>query len=767
MDNACIIAGIVEKIVFRNEENGYTIALVQLDKDCEDQKPKEIHKKTVTCVGTLLTARPFDHRTFTGSWTCHPRYGQQFAFTESESILPSTIEEITHFLTSGIIEGLGEKSAKRLVNAFGEKTFEILDCHPENVLTVKGLSQKTAQNICKSWAEHRLQRNLMHFLQPFGISLAKTTFILNKFGADALACIKSNPYLLCLDVPDISFDTADALAATLDLAKYNPDRLKAYVVTLLKTAATHGHLYQPRMTLETRLNKLLQRSSWQTHRSEGEADEDWHEEDEPEAKASDQDFSWLFACLEEEKRIICEDLEDDMGLLIAAVFLAPYYLYEEKIAEYILNILCAPKSTTFKEPRATAEEIIKKEQDALAAEQCEAVIMASESKMLVITGGPGTGKTTIIKAIIHLFETQKARIELAAPTGRAARRMQETTGYPAKTLHRLLKFTSTGNSCEYCEGNPIACDVIIVDEASMMDAAIFYHLLCAVPLGATVILVGDIFQLPSVGPGMVLSDIIGSGVVPVVKLTRIFRQSAESAIVRYAHMINEGEIPPFKNDHEKRTDFYFIEDNDPDHVAKTISDLVSLRLPAYYHFDVEDIQVLSPMRKGSVGVIALNSRLQDVLNPQKINVQCQNGEFRLYDKVMQIRNNYEKEVFNGDIGTIIALDSKARKLTVKFDDANVDYEFGELDELVTAYAISIHKSQGSEYPVVIIPLVMSHYWMLQRNLLYTGVTRGKKLVVLIGERQALFHAIEHTTTVLRLSSLKNRIRSLAQAIRAL
>ncbi|MBO4336219.1 MAG: ATP-dependent RecD-like DNA helicase [Desulfovibrio sp.] len=776
MEDPCILSGILEKIIFRNEENGYSIVLLELDKTAretlKDEELVDNVKKTLICVGSLLEAKPFAHLQLTGTFTRHPRYGLQFAFTKSEEILPSTTEGISLFLTSGIIEGLGEKTAERIVKAFGQDTFTILDQDPKRLFSIPGISQKTCEKIVSSWAAHTLQRNLMLFLQPFGISIAKTSFILHKFGPDALEQIKTNPYLLCLEVPDISFHTADAIAATLNLAKDNPMRQKAYLITLLYQAAGHGHLYQYKNCLEENLSRLLNSTSWQMGQSKentAESEEDWSEDIRDEAEGypeqTEQHYAEIFQSLENEERIVCEDLTDDFGTEHTAVYLSQYYHYENKIAEYILNILCAPKSISLRNPKALASDIIQKEALVLAAEQCEAVLMAAESKILVITGGPGTGKTTIIKAIIRLFATQKARIELAAPTGRAARRMQEATGYAAKTIHRLLKFSASGNICEYDESNPIACDVLIIDEASMMDVSIFYHLLCAVPLGATLIIVGDIFQLPSVGPGMVLSDIIGSGVVPVVKLARIFRQSAESAIVRYAHMINEGEIPPFKNDQQKRTDFYFIEENDPQLVAQTISDLVSLRLPAYYHFAVQDIQVLSPMRKGDCGVLALNRRLQDALNPQKIKVQRQSGEYRLYDKVMQIRNDYEKEVFNGDIGTIVDLDLKARKLTVQFDDLMADYDFSELDALITAYAISIHKSQGSEYPAVIIPLVLEHRWMLQRNLLYTGVTRGKQLVVLIGERQALFHAIENTKTILRMSSLKTRIRQLAEAVR--
>ncbi|MCR5813772.1 MAG: ATP-dependent RecD-like DNA helicase [Desulfovibrio sp.] len=774
MDDACVLSGVLEKIVFRNEENGYSIVLVKVDKDSLEMLANELKeestKKTVTCVGSLLEAKPFAHIQFTGSFTRHPRYGLQFTFSQYEEILPSTLEGITDFLRSGIIEGLGEKTAANIVKAFGPDTFTILDKEPERIFSVENISKKTCETICRSWAEHRLQRNLMLFLRPSGISIAKTSFILSKFGPTALEQIKANPYLLCLEVPDISFHTADALAASLNLAKDHPLRQKAYLITLLRQAASHGHLYQPKDLLEDRLSSLLSQSSWQTGQNrdaEVEPEEEW-QEDLPKAGSAAQaipDCDQLFQSLEAENRIVCEEIEDDFGTKLTAVFLSVYHHFENKIAENILNILCAPKSITLRNPQVIAENIIKKEEFVLAPEQCEAVIMAAESKMLVITGGPGTGKTTIINAIIHLFETQKARIELAAPTGRAARRMQEATGRTAKTIHRLLKFSASGNICEYDENNPIACDVLIVDEASMMDVSIFYHLLCAVPLGATVIIVGDIFQLPSVGPGMVLSDIIGSGIVPVVKLTHIFRQSEESAIVRYAHMINQGEIPPFKNDHKNRTDFYFIEEDDPTHLAQTISDLVSMRLPAYYHFDVNDIQVLSPMRKGDCGVLALNRKLQDALNPQKYKVQRTNGEFRLYDKVMQIRNDYEKEVFNGDIGTIIDLNTKARRLTVQFDELKAEYDFSELDALITAYAISIHKSQGSEYPAVVIPLVMAHRWMLQRNLLYTAVTRGKKLVVLVGERQALFHAIDNNRTIFRMSHLKARIRQLAEFIR--
>ncbi len=458
--------------------------------------------------------------------------------------------------------------------------------------------------------------------------------------------------------------------------------------------------------------------------------------------------------LERDGRIVCEPYNDEMG-----IYLARYYHYESKISYYLKRILHSPKSVHFKNAEEIITEVIKSLPIDMAVEQEEAVLTSTKSKVMVLTGGPGTGKTTIINAIIKVFEKVKAKILLAAPTGRAAKRMAEATGREAKTIHRLLEFNPSEDGFVRNENNPLACSLMIVDEASMMDTLLFYHLLKAAPLGATILLVGDVYQLPSVGPGNVLKDIIASRAVPVVELTEIFRQSAESEIIRNAHLINHGEVPFLDSSKDRPSDFYFISQNDPEKAAELIVNLVKDHIPRRFGFNsVDEIQVLTPMHKGSVGSSNLNTLLQKALVPERAE-HLQRGEriFCLGDKVMQIRNNYEKDVYNGDIGRVIIMDTKERTLTVRYDERNVPYEFDQLDEVVPAYAISIHKSQGSEYPAVVIPLMVQHYMLLQRNLIYTGVTRGKSLVIIVGEKKALHMAINNNRTHKRFTRLCERL----------
>ena len=479
--------------------------------------------------------------------------------------------------------------------------------------------------------------------------------------------------------------------------------------------------------------------------------------------------------LEQEERVVRESLDELPGRLPAvfredgeeaeapevAVYLRRYHHYESKTAFYLHRLLHSPKAVRFAEPDALVEKVTESLSISLAPEQLEAVRTAARSKVMVLTGGPGTGKTTIINAIIRLFAEVKAKILLAAPTGRAAKRMSETSGREARTIHRLLEYSPQEDGFARNEDNPLACGLLVVDEASMMDTLLFYHLLKAVPMGATVVLVGDVHQLPSVGPGNVLADIIASGAVPVVELTEIFRQSAESEIICNAHLINKGQVPSLESSKDRLSDFYFIHQNDPERAADMVVDLVRNHIPRRFGLDpVNDIQVLTPMHKGAVGAAQLNLRLQASLNPNGLEVRRGERSFRLHDKVMQIRNNYDKDVFNGDVGRIVFLDGKERTLSVRYDDRVVPYDFEELDELTPAYAISIHKSQGSEYPAVVIPLMMQHYVLLQRNLVYTGVTRGKKLVVLVGESRALHMAVKNNKTRTRHTRLALRLQPL-------
>ena len=464
------------------------------------------------------------------------------------------------------------------------------------------------------------------------------------------------------------------------------------------------------------------------------------------------------AALETDERIVREELDMPGALGEMGVYMRRYHHCESKTAFYIQRLLRSPKSVRFEKPDALVDKVVGELNISLAPEQLEAVRTAARSKVMVLTGGPGTGKTTIINAIIKLFGEVRARILLAAPTGRAAKRMSETSGRESRTIHRLLEYSPKEDGFARNEDNPLACGLLVVDEASMMDTLLFYHLLKAVPLGATLVLVVDVHQLPSVGPGNVLSDIITSGVVPVVELTEIFRQSAESEIICNAHLINKGEIPSLESSKERLSDFYFIHQNDAEKAAELIVDLVRNHIPRRFNLDpVDDIQVLTPMHKGAVGAGRMNASLQEALNPHGIEVRRGDRCFRLHDKVMQIRNNYDKDVFNGDMGRISFMDVRERTLSITFDERVVPYEFDELDEIAPAYAISIHKSQGSEYPAVVIPVMMQHYVLLQRNLIYTGVTRGKKLVILVGESRALHMAVKNNKTRKRFTRLAQRL----------
>ena len=746
------IEGEITTINFHNPTNGYTVLKIMpfKKKGCK-KSTAESDDSEITCVGTSLEPKIGAHFKLSGTWGSHPKYGRQFKFSSYEELLPQSKAAIEDYLASGYIKGVDKILAKRIVRRFGTKTLEIIDTTPELLLEIKGIGDETCKAIIDSWNEHKTSRDLILFLKPLGFSMALCAAILRIFGPGAINTIKQNPYRLALDVPGIGFTMADNLGRFLKFPDDNPLRREAYVICYLKRSTHNGNVYLPKDKLSQEASKFL--------------------------NCQPLDFEELLNTLLVQRRIVIEqksDWQDELALLgdknlkaalppdleamagEVAIYLPPYYNFEVQTARAINRILYAPKSVHIYNPEALADYIIARQEIKLAEEQCTAVKMAAESKILIVTGGPGTGKTTIINAIIELFKTEKAKIALAAPTGRAAKRMYEATKEEAKTIHRMLEYSPQTQAFTRTNENPLDCDLLIVDEASMLDIALAAHLFLAIPDGCTVVLVGDICQLPSVGPGSVLSDIINSKIVPIVRLTQIFRQSAESAIVRNAHKINNGEVPPVN---EKNSDFFFLIEDDPEKSAQTIVDLVARRLPSHYHFDIlNDIQVLSPMHKGEVGITKLNKLLQEKLNPNNIQVARGDYIYRLNDKVMQIHNDYAKDVFNGDMGIITSLDINNRVLQITYDeDKVIVYEFDELENIIPAYAISIHKSQGSEYPCVIIPMSLSHYWMLERNLIYTGVTRGKKLVVLIGERAAFLKAVQTNTMRKRFSRLWLRL----------
>ena len=728
------LTGTVERVVFHNEENGYTVlrllpASVNSGNGSAGlTRPRD----PVSCIGHMVNPQAGVQLKVSGRWVNNPKFGRQIEFQNAEEKLPATSEGIRLYLASGLIKGVGEEMAGRIVEAFGTDTIRILDEEPERLLKVRGVGSKSLDRIRTSWAEHRGMRDLLLFLQPHGITPAYAVRIYRAYGTEALAIVRENPYRLAMDIHGIGFVTADAAASKLGFEHDHPLRVQAGTLYVLQKATDDGNVYLPQAELTDAVCAQL-------GVDEGLVDD-------------------ALTALETDERIVREELDMPDAAGEVGVYMRRYHHCESKTAFYIQRLLRSPKSVRFEKPDALVDKVVGELNISLAAEQLEAVRTAARSKVMVLTGGPGTGKTTIINAIIKLFGEVRARILLAAPTGRAAKRMSETSGRESRTIHRLLEYSPKEDGFARNEDNPLACGLLVVDEASMMDTLLFYHLLKAVPLGATLVLVGDVHQLPSVGPGNVLSDIITSGVVPVVELTEIFRQSAESEIICNAHLINKGEIPSLESSKERLSDFYFIHQNDADKAAELIVDLVRNHIPRRFNLDpVDDIQVLTPMHKGAVGAGRMNASLQEALNPHGIEVRRGDRCFRLHDKVMQIRNNYDKDVFNGDMGRISFMDVRERTLSITFDERVVPYDFDELDEIAPAYAISIHKSQGSEYPAVVIPVMMQHYVLLQRNLIYTGVTRGKKLVILVGESRALHTAIKNNKTRKRFTRLAQRL----------
>lgn len=716
------LRGTLERVVFHNADNGYSVLRVKVQGKSDP----------VTVVGVMVAPQPGIGMQAFGTWINDARFGRQFKMERFETLLPASLEGIRHYLGSGLIKGVGPRLAGRIVESFGTGTFQVLDEDPDQLSAIKGISPRLVSTIKTAWAEHKGIRELIMFLQPHGVSTSYAVRIFRHYGTDALAVVRENPYRLAMDIHGIGFLTADTVAMKLGFTHDSAIRAEAGLLYVLRRVTDEGNVFFP-------YDKLVHQTA---------------DELGVETALLEDALRSLVA----DERIVIDTLTADDGAPFDGVYLSRYHHCESKIAFYLHRILHSPKSVRFTEPETMLEKVLGMLPIALAEEQIEAARSSLGGKIVVITGGPGTGKTTVINAIIKLFQTAKGKVLLAAPTGRAAKRMSETSGLESKTIHRLLEYSPKEDGFARNENNPLACGLLVVDEASMLDTLLMYHLLKAVPLGATLVLVGDVNQLPSVGPGNVLKDIIHSGVVEVVRLTEVFRQAAASEIIMNAHRINQGEVPPLMPPSQGLSDFYFIRQDDPEKCADMIVELVRDHIPRRFKFDpVDDIQVLTPMHKGSAGVAALNNRLQAALNVQTQKVQRGERQYRLDDKVMQLRNNYDKDVFNGDIGRICYVNSDDRELTVRYEDRNVLYSFEELDEISPAYAISVHKSQGSEYPAVVIPILTQHYMLLQRNLVYTAVTRGKRLVVLVGSVRALHMAVSNNKTHKRYTWLNKRL----------
>ncbi len=721
-DNTVEIRGSIERIVFHNEENGYTIFRLRPENKLDLE----------TLVGTMQSPQAGTQIKVRGRYTVHPKFGKQLQMESYIEERPSSVEGIRAFLASGCIRGIGKKWAEKIVSHFGSDTFNILDHDPDRMLEIPRFGQKRLTAVKLSWAEHQGVRELMIFLQEHGIGASFAFRIYKHYERHAIEIVKENPYRLAMDVFGIGFHTADMLAMKLGFDSNCLLRAEAGLLYMLMELSSEGHIYYPE-------DKLIEKTSGDLNIDSGLVAE-------------------ALTNLQKEERIVIDELDDHRG-----VYLYRHYFYESKIAFYLKRLLNSPRTACFKNVEATINTVLSKMKIELAEEQLEAVHTATKSKIMVLTGGPGTGKTTILNAIIKVFQSIGAKVLLAAPTGRAAKRMTETSGVEAKTIHRLLEFSPKEEGFGRNENNPLACALLVVDEASMMDTMLMYHLIKAAPMGATLIFVGDVNQLPSVGPGNVLRDIIASGTVPVVELIEVFRQAAESDIICNAHLINKGELPYFRSG--LKTDFYLFKQENGEECAELIVDLVKNRIPKRFGFAPEEIQVLCPMTKGSTGTLNLNKELQQALNPSPRQIVRGDKIFKLNDKVMQIRNNYDKDVFNGDMGYIIIINAEERELTIRFDERNIIYDFEELDEIVPAYAITIHKSQGAEYPVVIVPLLMQHFVMLERNLIYTAVTRGKKMVVLVGQMKALAMGVKNNKIRKRYTWLAKRLALDEHALR--
>lgn len=699
---------VIEHITYQNSDNGYSVMKVKV----------KGYNNLVTLVGNLLEVPVGSVLQCDGEWKVDKRYGQQFLCESWQEVMPATVYGIEKYLGSGLVKGIGPKYAKLIVNKFGTDTIDIIEGDIKRLYEVDGIGKKRVEQIQESWMKQKEIKNVMIFLQGFGISSAYATKIYKQYGKESIDKVKDNPYRLADDIWGIGFKSADRIAEKMGYGKNDPQRCRSGILYTLSQLSNEGHCYAEEEQLVDAAKKLLEA------------------EEEPICEAMDQ-------------MIAAEDLiQDD-----EAIYLPSFYYAECGTAKRLRVLADAAEGTLFSATFNLAQ--LQRETGIEYDEvQVQAIRQAVESKVMVLTGGPGTGKTTTTKAIIAALQSAGMSILLAAPTGRAAKRMTEATGMESKTIHRLLEF-SPQEGYKRNEENPLEGDVLIVDECSMIDILLMNNLTKAIPVNMRLILVGDIDQLPSVGAGNVLRDIIDSRIIPVVRLTRIFRQAQSSRIVMSAHAIDQGRFPDISNG--KSTDFFFIKMDDPEQVAHSIVDLVRNRLPDAYEESTSCIQVLTPMQRGVVGAANLNLLLQQALNSNSASLNRGGYAFKQGDRVMQLRNNYDKKVYNGDLGYVEAVDMEERTLLVDFEGISVTYEVSELDELTLAYATTIHKAQGSEYPIVVMPVLMTHFVMLQRNLIYTGITRAKKICVLIGQTKALAYAIRNMTVLQRNTKLKERL----------
>jgi len=712
------LRGFVERVTFHTEETGYSVLKVKPERGGE----------TVTVLGRTPRVVAGENIEATGEWVQNADWGRQLKADHIKLTPPDSLDGLVRYLGSGLIAGIGPKYAKKVVEKFGTGVFDIIENYSARLEEVGGVGKKRRQEIRDSWMKQKSVHGIMIFLHERGISTARALRIFKTYGEDALEVLKTNPYRLAIDIHGVGFKTADEIAAHMGMVAEAPHRIQAGILHALQTGSEHGHACLPLAAVQEEAEKILGIGG-QLIESELRA--------------------MLTLDLVRQERVAGETL----------VYLPHLMRAEQRIAQIMRELVAVPASHPPMDEDKALEWFAQKSGMSLAESQQRAVREALRQRVLIITGGPGVGKTTIVRAILAILTAKKVRAVLAAPTGRAAQRLHETTGIEARTLHRLLEYQGEGTWGRNSQ-KPLDGDLFIIDETSMVDTSLMAHLLQALPKGAHLLLVGDADQLPSVGPGAVLQDLIASGVVPTVKLTEIFRQATESRIITAAHMINQGQMPDLKPAPDG--DFFFIERGSPEEIQQTIVQLARERLPAKYGFDPgHDIQVLCPMNRQSLGTRTMNALLQQALNPpseMKYEVERFEQTYRVGDKVIQTRNNYDKEVFNGDIGHISSIETGPVKVIVNFGPhGTAEYETGELDELQLAYAITIHKSQGSEFPCIIIPLSMAQFIMLERSLVYTGITRGKKLVVIVGEPKSLYLAVQKDGAHKRWTGLQARL----------
>jgi len=709
--------GTIEQIVFYNPENGYSVCRFSLEDG-----------HLVTLVGQFPPLSPGEVLKVRGQWELNPKFGQQFKVDNFNLVLPSSIKGIEKFLSSGLIKGIGPVLARRIIKRFGLKTMEVLSSNPERMIEVEGVGQAKLREIKKSWAEHSDIRDLIIFLQGHGVSTNLATKIYHQYGERAFQVLKSNPYQLCLDIWGIGFKTADQIALKLGVEPTSFERIKAFILYLLEKDNEQGHVFSLRGSVLENCQKELQVELARVEQA--------------------------LEALKNQKLLVDQPLNSD-----TALYLPFYYKAEEQVARSIRELASFPCAT----PNFDVERAIADVEEALKIKfsplQSRAVQETLQKKILVITGGPGTGKTTIIRAVVDLFDRWGKTVLVGAPTGRAAKRLSEMTQKEAKTIHRILEFKPKQGSFRRNDRRPLNGDALIIDEFSMVDLPLMFHLIKAVPPWMRLVLVGDKDQLPSVGPGNLLRDIIDSGTVEVVRLDQIFRQEKDSLIVLNAHRINQGQSLIYPPREDKDSDFYFIHTEDEAKVFQTIIKLCTYSVPHKLNLNPlsPQIQVISPMYRGLAGVDNLNRELQKRLNPSGEGLRMGSRELRLHDKVMQVRNDYEKEVFNGDIGSVVHVDKQRFALVVEFDGRRVSYERDQMNDITLAYAVSVHKAQGSEYQAVVMPLLTQHFIMLQRNLFYTALTRAKKLSMIIGSYKALHIAIKNDKPVKRNCLLKEKL----------